>query len=282
MITQRSCRIPTFFLLLSMTMLIGCKTNSTTNVVAPTNFADVSTSPLQQIGPKGGFLIVAIVDKNAFPQEQPPRVAEFPIPDGRTETQMTLRDQIKRSFTGKRINPTMEFGALYYLPARNNEESDGKIIQKLCATVDAHGLDDVITIDQPTIYSRERRRLELSGKTDFELLEVFGISANAEASYVFDIEVSDVRIRQINLADASTIQSRILAGPKCRKEFMPQADGRRKFQLIAGLYGTIIVKQIFEIRGGASAPKIKTELAVGSETESGRFMFFKVYDYPLQ
>ncbi|PWV97742.1 hypothetical protein DFR52_106267 [Hoeflea marina] len=278
---QRCERNSIVSLMIGAIFLVGCQTKADTNAPALTTFSDVSTSPLQQIGPKGGFLLVAIIDKNAYPEEQLPSVGEFPMVAGRTETQMKLGDQIRRSIVGGRINPAMEFGALYYLPARNSEESDGKVIQKLCATVDGHKLDEVVTTEQPTIYSRERRRLELSGNTDVELLSVFGISANAEAKYVFDIEVSDVRARQINLQDAKIMRSRLLAGSECRTKLLPKADGRRKFQLIAGLYGKIVVKQIFEVRGGVSVPQIKSELAIGSETESGRFMFFKVYDYEL-
>ena len=103
------------------------------------------------------------------------------------------------------------------------------------------------------------------------------LNASAGADYLIEIEVRDSRIRYIDTPDAKFVMNKLLAGEKCRTEFLPQARDREKFQLVSAYYGSIVIKQAYELRGNVGAPRLKAELEFGRETDETRFVFFKLF-----
>lgn len=265
-----------------LAILAGCQTFAATDSVAEKNFfKSNSLSSLADLGDSNGELIVAVVNnQDAIPRPKLPRVEPLPENFSDTDT-LTLGSFIKRSGIAKsRINPAMEFGAIYYLPKKYNIDvgNNGKIIQKLCATVDDHDLDNVIIDDVFSGIKQERRKLVLNGSVDAKLIKgLAGIEASANANYLFDFKVENVRLRSINGPDAKAMQERLIAGHKCRTVYFPQAKGRQKFQLIAAYYGTLTLKQAYAIKANVATPQLSTELEIKGEDESNRFLFFKIY-----
>ncbi|NKB54550.1 MAG: hypothetical protein GKR97_20490 [Rhizobiaceae bacterium] len=100
--------------------LVGCASFASTELDAELSYAKTNgLAPLSDIGDEGGKLVVAVINKQDFlPKPKLPRV-DSPLIDPAIEHTFALRDFIRRSgISGRRINPDIEFGAIYYIPRR--------------------------------------------------------------------------------------------------------------------------------------------------------------------
>jgi hypothetical protein len=240
---------------------------------------------LQDFGDEGGFLLVGVVDKAWYSRRRLPVVSNRPTTDDPTE--IPLGEFVKRTRLGKRSTPAFELGALYYFPAQYAQEgASGKVIQKVCATVDGHNLDNVLIYDEPSGVESEKRKLVLDGSLDAEFLGAIGITANAGAKYLFELELKKPRKREILMKDAYEMRELILNGPVCKDELLPTVSDKQVFQLTAAYYGTMAIKQAYEMEAGADAkgavPKLKMELHLGVEAERVQLLYFKVFPETVQ
>jgi len=155
----------------SLTLILsGCQIFTQKHGRAASDFGSATEfGTLEGFGNDGGFLIVALVAERGFPQV--PRVQEIVVPSGQSEASVTLGTLVRRTgLLGARVNPAMEFGAIYYLPAKYNaDERKGRVIQKLCGTVDGHQVDELIIRDEPSGIENQRRKLILNGSVDADL-----------------------------------------------------------------------------------------------------------------
>ncbi|POF34553.1 hypothetical protein [Roseibium marinum] len=269
-----------FILLLISITSSSCQISKDTDSIASSNFTDASRlTSLIDLGDKGGQLLLAVVDPKKFPiGEQIPRVDAPEEKAGGQTIEKTLGDFVRTSGSGRRINPAVEFGAIYYIPARHYNQETGIIIRKACGTVEGHEVDTYPLIDDFSGIRKHRRKLLLNGKANFELIKFLaGINAKAEASYLIEFEVSDVRKRYIYLPDARDIRQKILGGNDCKNDYIKDIDDDRLFQLVSAYYGNLVIKQVYEISGGISVPKISVELSVSGEGEDNSLIFLKVY-----
>ncbi|EGV32497.1 hypothetical protein ThidrDRAFT_1347 [Thiorhodococcus drewsii AZ1] len=259
--------------------LAGCLLTTTKNS-APVNLPQAQKlSSLEDFGDQGGMLIIGVVDKGWFGNVRVPNVRK--VVD-KEETRLKVGDFVERSITGKRITPELELGALYYIPeAYNSPNTSAKIIQKLCATVDGHNLDDVLIADEPSGITSERRKLVLDGSLDVEFLKFVGITARSGAKYLFELELKKPRKREIFVDDAEEMRRLIANGPICRKEYLPMVSTERVFQLVAAYYGELTIKQAYELEGVVGAPKLKAQLNIGSENERIQLVYFKIFPFPV-
>lgn len=227
-------------------------------------------------------MIVAVYDSDLlFNRLRVPKADALDVDQTTEATETSLGAFVRRSgITGSRSNPLVELGALYYFPNRFNadENRTGSVIQKVCETVDGHDVDQALIIDEPAGIRADRRTLSLDGSVDASLIEALsGISAQAEVTYLFELEILNARLRSINTDDGITVRERLLAGGRCRNDFIPQIGDNNAYQLTSAYYGEMRVKQAYEIRGSIGVPRLEAELGIQSENERETFLFFKVF-----
>jgi hypothetical protein len=276
--------------------LSGCQTFGATDTGASKSFVSAtSLSDLADFGDGGGALVVGVVSRTGLLKTVD--LANVPLPqtEEKPVLALTLGDFLKRgSFDNSRINPAIELGAFYFAPMEFNNYGNVEfpadpneavnvplVIQKLCGSVDGHGLDQLRIYDEPSGINDKFRKIVLSGDGDAPLLHIIAnIKAKADSKYLVEIEIKNSRKRYISSEDASQVSSIILSGPTCAKEYWPQTTGRKKFQLTKVYYGEMRIRQVFEISGGVTSPLLNTQLQLGSEAQDTTFLFFKAYGAP--
>lgn len=242
---------------------------------------------LKDFGTTGGTLILGYVDRwddekirlpavpdavNATNKERAKGVFElkdFYDPDPRDES--------------KWIGPEIELGALYYIPKRYESDPDYAVAQKLCGIEKGHRLGDIAVIDSkgPQTGSKSKRKFVVSGSVAKGLLKgitplSLGLSANAQ--YVFEVEISDVRRRYIRRAFAERAYHALLSGPECRKEYLPSVRQNRKLLLQEFYYGNLTITQIGEVEVDADANVISLKGNYERLNQDSFFVAFKWYE----
>jgi len=217
--------------------LSGCQTFTSTIGSVSKSFEKAQSYPtLNDFGDKGGEVIVAIYDRDVFPERLRIPKADR-VTEKKNESAKTLKlgSFVTRSgLFDSRTNPLLEIGALYYFPNRfnHNTERSGKVIQKVCETVDDHGVDNAIILDEPSGIISDRRKFLLDGSIDAKLIKsLSGLSANAEAKYLFEFQILESRLRSINPKDGKVIKQILLDGEKCRTKFIPKIGKNTLYQL---------------------------------------------------
>lgn len=264
-------------------VLGGCQIFSKPHGAAPTNFERAISYPtLDDFGDKGGELIVAVYDSKAIPKRlRFPKADIIPENRNNASNELELGYFVKRSgLLRSRTNPLLEIGALYYFPKRFNSSVDrsGRVIQKVCGTVDGHKVDKAIIIDEPSGITGDKRKMLLDGKIDASLIKAFsGISVKAGAKYLIEFELLGARLRSINPEDGLEVRRRLLVGESCRTDYLPSIGDSPAYQLTSAYYGQLRVKQAYEIDASGGVPKMDVQLGVDAENERDSFLFFKVF-----
>lgn len=269
--------------LISVLILAGCQSFAATGGSATKNFDRTLSYPtLQDFGDQGGDLIVAVYDTDVFPKRlRLPKADVVTSVKNESAKRLTLGSFVKRAgLSDSRTNPLLEIGALYYFPNRYNKTASrtGKVIQKVCETVDGHQVDEAVIVDEPSGISNDRRRLVLDGSVDASLIKAFsGVTAKANAKYLFEFQIIEARLRSINPKDGAIVRQRLLAGNDCENVFLPQIGGNDAYQLTSAYYGRLKIKQVYELGAQAGIPKLNAELGLDAESERDSFLFFKVF-----
>lgn len=274
----------TFLLIgLSCFSLAACQLFGTTGNVASTDFQTTLTAPnLADFGDSEGTLIVAVYDNSSLPPRlRVPRAKSLALVGQDAVARVTLGSFVERTgLRQTRVNPLVEVGAIYYFPKRfnENEARTGRVVQKACGTVDGHQVDEAIINDEPSGIRRDRRKMILDGSIDASLIKAFtGVTAKVDASYLIEVELIGTRLRSLNSDDARIVRQRILAGDRCRSEYLESIGDSTAYQLTSAYYGQIKVKQAYEIAGEAGVPKLQSELSFKSDEERESFLFFMIF-----
>ncbi|TPW26412.1 hypothetical protein FJU08_22275 [Martelella alba] len=217
-------------------------------------------SVLDSIGNQGGDLVVGYVDnwRDKNIQLPSPPIAIYdrrPRPASSSENLYFLSAFYSNSLSDEKRwdPPDIELGALYYVPKRFEGSENFKVVQKLCGITKSHQLGDVIISDSPgpQIGSNARRKIIVSGSVAKGLLSGFisSIAISAEAEYVIEVEVKNIRKMKIHFTDQSKLVYRkISSGDKCRKE-IDDRNNNQIFFLEEIYYGEINIVQAGRLTG---------------------------------
>lgn len=174
------------------------------------------------------------------------------------------------------VAPEIELGALYYVPKRYDDDSGALVVQKLCGITKGHGLENVAIQDTPAAQTgqRTRRKVTISGSVAqgiFRTLVGASIGVSANANYLAEVELKDVRRRFLNPTIAKNVLRNLLSGNDCRERYIPSVRGNRILFLREMYYGTMTVHQVGEIAGDLEAGPVA--IAAGHSLSDGADFF---------